>query len=332
VGEDIGAPMKYLSKYVATVTMLTLNVLTNAFCQLQSNSSIGGLAGAPMRMGFGARGIAMGNSMTALVNGDIQAYYNPAATPFEAVPTALASYGVLSLDRRLNYVSYTQSVKPNAGISLALINAGVGNIDGRDRDGIHTNTYSTSENAFMLSFGLKPSSRFAIGITAKILYFKLYEGVKSTTAAVDFGAIYLLSQEIALGAVVQDINAKYKWDTTPLYGVLGNSSVDRFPLRKRIGASWTPESYSFVLSSEFEAIGSATFIRMGSEIEIYEGIHILGGIDQIALNNDIPAKPALGFSFQASMSNWTPSFQYAFVFEPYSPSGIHILSLSLRFK
>jgi hypothetical protein len=302
------------------------------FSQLQNSSSIGGLAGAPMRMGFGARGIAMGNAMTAVVNGDLQSYYNPAIVPFQSVPTAVAAYGVLSLDRRLNYLSYTKSLKPNAGFSLSIINAGVGNIDGRDRDGIHTETYSTSENAFMFTFGLKPASRFALGVTAKILYYALFEGIKSTTAAIDIGAIYLLSQEITLGAVLQDINAKYKWETSSLYGINGNSTVDRFPMRKRIGISWVPENYFLILSGELEAIGSSAFARIGSEIEIYDGVHLRGGIDQISWNSDLPAKPALGLSFQTKLASMMPSFQYAYVFEPYSPSGIHILSLSMRFK
>ena len=50
-----------------------------------------------------------------------------------------------------------------------------------------------SENAFLFSFGLKPASNFAFGVTAKILYYSLFEGIKSTTASVDVGAIYLLS-------------------------------------------------------------------------------------------------------------------------------------------
>jgi hypothetical protein len=299
---------------------------------VQSSNSIGGLAGAPMRMGFGARGMAMGNAISAIISGDVQSYYNPALVPFESVPTIVAAYGLLSLDRRLNYLSYTKSFKPNAGLSLSIINAGVGNIDGRDRDGIHTETYSTSENAFMFTFGLKPHPRFALGVTAKVYYFLLFEGMKSTTAAVDLGALYLLSDEITIGGVIQDINGKYKWDTAQLYGKLGNSSIDKFPLRKRLGLSWTLSEYSLILSGEFEAIGSATFVRAGSEIELFSDFSLRGGIDQIALNTDIPAKPALGFSFQTELASWTPSFQYAYVFEPYSPGGIHIFSLSVRFK
>ena len=331
MGKNIGVKMIFTPRYIGTI-IISLNIFYNVVLgQLQSGSSIGGLAGSPMRMGFGSRGIAMGNALTAVKNGDIQSYYNPAVVPFASVPTISAAYGVLSLDRRLNYLSYTQSLKPHAGISLSIINAGVGDIDGRDGDGIHTKMFSTSENAFMFSFGLNPDPHFSLGITVKVLYFVLYEGVKSTTAAIDFGILFPLSEEFTLGAVVQDINAKYKWDTAPLYGINGNSTVDKFPLRKRIGISWVPAEYALVLSSEFEAIGSATFVRVGSEIEVYDGIHIQGGIDQIALNADLPAKPALGISVQTKLSTWTPAFHYAYVFEPYSPSGIHILSFSLRF-
>jgi hypothetical protein len=323
--------MKTLSRTLILCGLLSSALSLRVLGQMQSSSSVGGSAGAPMRMGFGARGMAMGNAMTAVISGDLQSYYNPAIVPFESVPTAIASYGVLSLDRRLNYLSYTKNLKPNAGFSLSMINSGVGNIDGRDRDGIHTGTYSTSENAFFLSFGLHPNSNFAFGVTAKILYYSLFDEMKSTTAGIDIGVIYLLSQEVTVGAVVQDINAKYKWDSSKLYGQLGNSSSDYFPLRKRIGVSWMPQDFPIIVSGEFESIGSALYLRTGSEIKVYDGVYIRGGIDQIAMNADLPAKPAIGISLQTRVANWTPSFDYAYIFEPYSPSGIHILSLALRF-
>ena len=323
--------MKSLCRILLQFVLISYVMFMTAHSQLQNSSSIGGLAGAPMRMGFDARGMAMGNAMTAVINGDVQSYYNPAIVPFETEPTVVATYGVLSLDRTLNFLSYTKNVKPDAGFSLSIINAGVGNIDGRDRNGNHTETYSTSENAFMFSFGLKPVPKFALGITAKILYFSLFEGVKSTTAAVDAGVVYMLSQDFTLGCVIQDITAKYKWDTSQLYGQLGSSSSDYFPLRKRVGLSWIPKDYPIIVSGEFEAIGSALFARAGSEIKVYEGVHVRGGIDQIALNADLPAKPSLGISLQTTIVNWTPSFQYTYIFEPYSPSGIHILTIALRF-
>jgi hypothetical protein len=92
-----------------------------------------------------------------------------------------------------------------------------------------------------------------------------------------------------------------------------------------------PNDFPVLVSGEFESIGSALYFRAGSEIKVYEGIHIRGGIDQIALNAELPAKPSLGISVQTKVANWTPSFQYAYIFEPFSPSGIHVLSIALRF-
>jgi hypothetical protein len=331
VGEDHGAAMKRHIRIFLVAVLLAWALPLKTMGQLQSTSSVSGRAGAAMRMGFGARGMAMGNALTAVTSGDVQSYYNPAVVPFESDPTAAAAYGVLSLDRKLNYLSYTKSLQPNAGFSLSMINAGVGNIDGRDRDGIHTETYSTSENAFMFSFGIKPTARFAIGVTAKILYYVFFEGIKSTTAGIDAGAIYLLSPEFSLGVALQDITAKYKWDTSQLYGQLGNSTTDYFPLRKRLGLCWTPKEYPLLVSGEIESLGSSLFLRAGSEIKVTDGVLLRGGIDQIALNTDVPVKPSLGVSVQTTVAQWTPSFDYAYVFEPYSPSGIHILSLLLRF-
>jgi hypothetical protein len=330
LGKDIGVKVKTVRRNIIVIVIISLQLYTVSFGQLQSSSSIAGLPGAALRMGFGARGIAMGNSMTAVINGDLQSYYNPAIVPFQSDPTIVAAYGVLSLDRKLNYLSYTKNIKPAAGLSLSIINTGVGNIDGRDRDGNHTETYSTSENSFMFTFGLKPDPNFSFGVNVKVLYYSLFEGVKSTSAAIDVGFIYLISKEITLGAVVQDINAKYKWETSSLYGIDGNSSVERFPLRKRLGISWIPTDHSLVLSSELEVIGSASFARIGSEVELIEDIYIRGGIDQIALNADLPVKPALGISARTKLLTLMPAFQYTYVFEPYSPSGLHILSFSLR--
>jgi hypothetical protein len=318
-----------LRPYILSIAFLAGGLQTG-FCQLQSANSAGGLAGAALRMGFGARGISMGNAMTAVISGETQAYYNPAAIPFEASPTVVAAYGALSLDRRLNFLSYSQSLKPNAGLSFAIINSGVGNIDGRDADGNHTGTYSTSENAFVFTFGLKPDPKLSFGVSAKILYYSLYQDVTSTTAGLDFGIMYRLSDDLTIGAALQDVDSKYRWDTSNLYGdQLGNSYSDPFPLRKRIGISWKHDAYALLLSTEVGAIGSQAFCRFGAEIGIVKSLFLRAGVDQVALNSDLPAKPSLGMEFRSALV-WSPAFQYAYVFEPYSPSGIHIFSLSLR--
>ena len=50
-----------------------------------------GRAGAFARIGFGARGIGMGNAVTAVTSGDISTYYNPALSAFSERRTASES-------------------------------------------------------------------------------------------------------------------------------------------------------------------------------------------------------------------------------------------------
>src|SRR5262249_2080043 len=110
-----------------------------------------GSAGAFVRMGSGARGMGMGNAMTAVNTGDIQTYYNPALAAFADGRTVGATFGLLSLDRYLNFVNYVQPIHPTAGVSFGIINAGVRNIDGRDADGEKSGDLSTFENQIFLA-------------------------------------------------------------------------------------------------------------------------------------------------------------------------------------
>ena len=138
-----------------------------------TSAQLGGTPGAFSRMGFGARGIGMGNAMTAVTTGDIVGYYNPALLSWSEYRHASASFGILSLDRHLNFLSYSQPLQPNAGISAGIINAGVSNIDGRDADGEPTGPLKTSENEIFLSFSNRFKSGFSLGITIKFLYHQL---------------------------------------------------------------------------------------------------------------------------------------------------------------
>ncbi len=322
---------KRLSTYsgALVIVIIAISCLIPSGAAAQNNYSIGGLAGSAMRMGFGARGMTMGNSIGAMTNDDGLSYYNPAIVPFQTERTAYVSTGFLPLDRNLNFLSYTQSLKPSGGFSLAIINAGVSKLEGRNSDGLQTETYSTSENEFFFSFGTKIRPNFAIGVSAKILYYSLFEGVKSTTVGFDLGILYELNEEWALGLIVGDINSKYKWDTSTLYGQDGNTTIEHFPLRRRLAICYAPTFFRSRLSGEIEWIGSTWLSRAGVEIPLHDNLTLRGGIDQIAFDGTINAKPSFGFSVQGPVASWKPVLTYGYIFEPYSPGGIHMLSLTV---
>jgi hypothetical protein len=295
-------------------------------------AQLSGLPGAFARLGFGARGMGMGNAMTAMRDGELTGFYNPAATPFLSGRVVAASYGLLSLDRSLNTLSYSQAVHPSAGFSVGIINAGVRKIDGRDADGFQTEEYFTSENQFSFSFADKVSQYVSLGVGLKIYYYRLFAKVSSTNLGVDIGTLVRLTERLTLGIAVQDINSKYKWDTSNLYGEQGNSTTEKFPLLRKIGASYSLSDYGGIISLELENNNSNTnIIRLGGEIDLSDEISLRAGIDHWDVKRPEQASPTFGFSIRTSIDDFTPALNYAYVVEPYGLFAMHIISLSTRF-
>ncbi len=264
------------------------------------------MPGAFTRMGFGARGIGMGNAMTAVTEGSLVSYYNPALSVFQEGNSFQTSYTFLSLDRSLNFLSFTRRFdlggKKNraAGISAGIINSGVSKIDGRDNQGLQTGELSTSENQFFVGLGKRFSEHLAIGIEAKFYYYKLYESITSSGVGVDIGALYKINDKWNAAASITDVNSAYKWDTSNLYGTDGTVSTNKFPILKRLAVSYFDSSLGLLASLEFENSNAETnIIRAGAEYNIYEGLYLRAGIDQFNLSNsDFLPKPRQAFPMQ----------------------------------
>ncbi len=298
----------------------------------QPVSALAGLPGAPMRLGFGSQGIGMGNAMVATPTRSNMGYYNPALAAFQERPAASVSAGFLSLDRGLNYLNYSTPLPPSAGLSLGIINAGVSDIKGRDKDGRPTEEYSTSENAFFLSFGVRIDTNLVVGISTKILYYKLFTEMTSTTVGFDLGAIYRISSELAVGICLQDIGSKYKWDSSALYGLDGNNFTEHFPVRKRIGVSYAPEEFPVLGALELEYMARIAFLKLGAEVTLTNAFAIRAGLDHLGLTESQVARPSVGFTLQTATGSWNSSLSYAIVIEPYAPGSMHLLSLGIEFQ
>ncbi len=331
---------------VKLIIVVIILLSVNSFAQPKF-TDINSKAGAFSRIGFGARGIGMGNAMSSVTTGNLVSYYNPALSPFQENNSVQTGYSFLSLDRSLNFLSFTRRFdfysakdssvdrKPRstAGISAGIINAGVSGIDGRDNNGLPTKELSTSENQFFLSVSNRFSEKFSLGISVKFYYYKLYEEINANGLGIDFGALYKVNDNWNVSLVISDLNSKYEWDTSPIYGQEGLSTTDKFPTTKKIGVSYFRPDLKLLTAIEFENSNAGTnIIRFGVEYNIYENLFLRGGIDQLNLSNtDSGIKPSLGFSYAKSFGDFMVGVDYAFMVEQYSSSDRHIIGVSFNF-
>ncbi|MCX8057180.1 MAG: hypothetical protein N3F03_06185 [Ignavibacteria bacterium] len=310
-------------------------------------SQISSQPGAFARMGFAARGMAMGNAMTSVTIGSVNSYYNPALNPFINDNSIQLGYTFLSLDRKLNFVQISKSfvqykrdqegnktdqIYSKAGVTFGIINSGVDNIDGRDNSGIQTKIYSTSENLFFLSVGINPSENLSFGATAKYYHYSLFDKMSSTGVGFDIGLIYKIFDNLTVGGFIGDINSKYRWDSTPLYSEKGNNFYDYFPLLKRIGLSYfLPKNFGIV-AIDFETTSYGTkILKAGTEINLVEFLKLRAGVDRFNLeNSDMIPQLTFGFGISQILYNRFFELNYAFVTEPYAPFDKHVITIGVR--
>ncbi|MBI2417721.1 MAG: hypothetical protein HYV28_07425 [Ignavibacteriales bacterium] len=302
------------------------------------------------RMGFLPRGIAMGNATSAVIEGQLSSFYNPAVAVFQNKNSAQAAFSVLSLDRSLNYLSFTRrfdfyssrdtganrTPRSSAGFSAGVIASGVSDIDGRDNQGFKTEALSTSQNLYFFSFANRFSKKVAIGVTVKIYYYKLYKDVTSTGTGFDFGAIYKATDNLAFAATFMDINAKYKWDTSPIYGTDGTATTADFPLTIKLGSSYIfrfDDNSSLLTALELESNNlGRRLIRAGAEYQFMPELTLRAGLDNFVMGNaDELLQPSGGFALRNPMFGVDAGIDYTFAFEQYSQSLRHTIGLSVVF-
>lgn len=337
--------MKNINIELPKVFMVILLLLCSTIIHSQSNqfSEMASRPGAFSRMGFGARGMGMGNAMSSVITGNKVTYYNPALSVYQIDNAFQTSYSVLSLDRNLNFLSFTRRFelgkkradgsKRVAGISAGIINASVSNFSERDNQGNVSGELNPFENQFFVALANQFTNKFTIGFTAKFYYSKLYDEITTNTLGIDIGALYRLNEHITISAMISDLLSKYEWDTSKLYGQNGFTVDDKFPLLRKIGVSYFLEDKKLLVAAEFENSNVGTnYLRFGVEYGIYEGLFIRGGLDKFDVSHtSVPSRPSLGFSYFRNINLLTVGVNYAFVLEPYSSFDQHIIGIDINF-
>lgn len=348
------------NKSLKKSVIIILLIISSIGINIDAYSQVGSYAGSFSRFGFGARGMGMGNAMVSNIFGDASGYYNPALACFQEKGVVNLGYTFLSMDRKLNFIGFSkkfklpQQDKGGAGISFSLINSGVSNIDGRDNDGTQIGSFSTYENQFYLGTSFLLSENFAAGVGFKMYLSKLFTDVTTTSVAFDIGAVYKHSDNLSFGVAVRDISAKYKWDTSDLYGSNGNTTEDKFPVIINLGSSYLlPKNFGSV-SLEFESYlnpkikdkttgetkerKNISYLKAGGEINLNEYIKVRAGIDRIDFANsteDIGGnlKPSFGVGFVKPFSKSIMlGLDYSFQIEPYSKDPIQNVGVIFKFN
>ncbi len=321
-----------------TLFSIILPILLNASALLAQS---GGYTGSFQRLGFGPRGMAMGNAMVSVTGDGVYGYYNPALAAHISENRQIdISSAVMQFDRKLNMVNAHFNLPPSAGFGLYLIHAGVSDIDGRTNSGYHTQMLSTNEFQLGSQFGIRLTPRIWSGIGLKFNMARFHTELSSSRAfGADIGFLIQFTENIFTAITIQDLLATYQWSAGDLYSDDFNITTEHsFPVRLKGGISYIP-SDSFLFASEFEyrihsvpENGSginSTYLRLGGRYYMHERFTLRGGIRILDMKTDLTSTFSTGFSIHLPFDKFSPSIDYTFAQEPNKVSNLHVFALRL---
>ncbi|MDR3609095.1 MAG: PorV/PorQ family protein [Ignavibacteriaceae bacterium] len=294
------------------ILLFTLLSLTTIFAQSAGNSGLSFL-----KLGFGARNIALGDAGTALSSDVTSLFYNPAALALNPASEVMLMHNEWIQDVRSEILG-ARTIIFGLPVALGFNVTSIDNIEVRNNPGDPITKFSA--NYFFGSFSTGHMIVDNVYFGASIKY--LYEGIyvdEATGWGFDFGATYLTSiKGLNISAALRNVGSMKEL----------RSESTKLPTEVRIGPS-----YSFTFQDKFQATGAVEFLKytptkdthfnMGAEILYDKLVALRVGYQTGYISKNITA----GFGLM-----WgNLSFDYALAPFQLGLGNGNILSLQFKF-
>ena len=215
-----------------------------------------------LKVGVGARELALGSAASVLTEGANAANWNPAKLAEVKQKSLSASYNMLFIDESQGALAYASPLSGGGGVVGAGINyLTVADIEKRVSD---TNTpdskFSNNNMAFTLSYA-KPEVKpgLALGANLKYISQKL-DTADDKAIALDLGSTYKLNEAWTAAFVMQNLGTKIGPDSLPLIFKAGAArSFLEGKLATGAEVDWLAQDERFYLSLGAEYLLNKSF-------------------------------------------------------------------------
>ncbi len=301
-------------KKIISLLLVSITVL---FPQSAGNTGLSFL-----KLGFGARNIAMGDAGTALSTDVTSLFYNPSGLAINPASEVMLMHNAWIQDVTSEILGARTVVW---GIPIAF-GFNVTTVPGIEVRTIASDnpltTFSANDFFGSLSAGYKVTDNISVGATFKYLYESIYVD-ESTGWGIDFGATYITTiKGLNVSAVIRNIGSM---------NALRNEST-KLPTEFRIGPSYsfTPvEKFVITGAAEFQKYTptSETHINIGAEVLYDKLIALRAGYRH---ESDYSSQV-----FTAGLGLMWGNLSFDYAFAPFTPtSGLgnaNIFSLQFKF-
>ncbi len=206
-----------------------------------------------LRMGVGARALAMGGAYIAVADDASAGYWNPAGlSQVEKISFASMIAANMSENRKYNYLAIAGKFEFGS-LGFSWLNAGTSDIMERATRDADAHEFGWNDHVFLFSYG-NAMEKLHIGFNFKVVHSKadVTDSYSATGIGFDAGAKFQLDEMIDLAVTASDLGTK----------VGGDNVAANF----RVGVAVYPvEGFTIPLDIEKTQNLSEIRLRMGAE-------------------------------------------------------------------
>lgn len=205
--------------YGMTAFFLTLLFITPVFAGDE------GTVGAPsLKLGVGARGMALGEAYTAAARGSEALYWNPAQLVNVERPTFMMTYNPLVEDSNHSQAAFSMRLK-SVAFGFGYNGVSHGSIDAYDDVGNLQGTYKAGDHIGQMGVAMG-GDRFSYGLEGKYFSSKI-DDKNATVFAADAGVSFLFLENLRHAVVARNMGGKISFitqeDPLPTQFTFGNA-------------------------------------------------------------------------------------------------------------
>jgi len=286
---------------------------------------VGTTAAQFLKIGVGARALAMGGAFSAISDDLSAIYWNPAGLATQKKKQATASYSQYFQGIKIGFMGYSQKSIKNGVLGIGLNYLTIDGIDRRTGDtDANEGTFGANDMALYISYAKKDLFESVKGLKLGANLKIIRQTIDATTAnsyALDLGALYDTPvKKLTAGFGIYNLGTEVKFI----------NDADPLPLEARVGFAYRMLNDSLVAAVDLQdyVTDQRMYEQAGVEYTYKKSISIRGGyklgMDSSSLGGMAGMSAGVGFNI------WGVQLDYAFV--PYGElDDTHRLTISTKF-
>ncbi|MDZ4724001.1 MAG: PorV/PorQ family protein [candidate division Zixibacteria bacterium] len=272
-----------------------------------------------LQIGMGARAAGLGGAFTALSEGAVSTYWNPAGLGHLENKEVFLSHFTWYQDISIEHGSFAMPISERLSVAASISYLNYGTIESFNENGVVIGELQAYDWAGGISLGMAINERLSVGATGKIINQRL-DTYSGSAYAADFGVKYSMPF-VTFGLAATNIGTKMKFDAID----------ENLPASVRAGVAVRPFDDLMVASADLlKNLYGETVMRNGLEFGFSQKYFLRTGFDHYLtteMNNTVAS-----LSFGAGLRISSAEFDYAFTpDDAYTSDALHRFSLSFKF-